>query len=138
MADACLFHSSPGKDYGKRYEDNNPEKPDGECRREINLVRSRIPGLEQQAVDVINTWRYHQSVRGNEATLMYFGYPWFFGMNPECNAWSFTAQWTSQEQFLVEEMRIDFNDIVSVRLLAFRFVLTLHRLMMSTGQSNGP
>lgn len=114
MADACLFHRYPNTDYGKKYEEDNAEAPEGLCRKEIALVRERIQGLGlyNQVVNTIHAWRGHKAVIGNDATLMMLGYGRFFGTGSNCDAWNFNVLWAKQEQKLVRPMRDELNELV--------------------------
>jgi hypothetical protein len=121
MADACLFHANITKDYGTKYQDDNPESPTGECMREISLVRGRVQGndIRKGVEDTINMWRSHPAVTGNDATLFMLGYARFFALDDACNDWDFgiALQNTTQRQNVVRGIREDFNDLVSTVVL---------------------
>jgi hypothetical protein len=117
LADACLFHAE-GKDYGKTYEEDKgpPGNREGECRREIDLVRGRLTG--QAMVDfqtgiknTIHAWRGHKSVMGNDATLMTIGYARFFAEGISCNKFTFNVPLTPPQLILLE-MRKEINELV--------------------------
>lgn len=119
MADACLFHADPNrKDYGKKYEDDDPNKPKGECRKEIQLVRGRVQGddIKNKVVDTIHAWRGHKAVMGNDASLFLLGYPWFFAFAEECDKWHFNVWWAKENQNVVMDMRKEFNELVRTLL----------------------
>ncbi|KAH7088317.1 SGNH hydrolase-type esterase domain-containing protein [Paraphoma chrysanthemicola] len=125
MADACLFQANYTKDYGTKYEhDNDPKNRTGECRREIDLVRSRLQGdaMEQKVRDTIHAWRGHKAVVGNDASLFLLGYARFFGpdLDPACDKWNFCIPWKMKVQNLVAPMRADFNELVGSMNTAIR------------------
>ncbi|ORY01740.1 SGNH hydrolase-type esterase domain-containing protein [Clohesyomyces aquaticus] len=116
MADSCLFHSDKDKDYGTHFEDDNPDNPTGECRREINLVKGRVKSndIKNKIVDVINGWRAHPANAGNDASLYLHGYPWFFADNKECDDWTFSVFYVNdtQKSKVVQGMRTEFNSLI--------------------------
>lgn len=117
MADACLFQADPSKTYGPRYEDDtDPEHREGECRKEIDLVRSRLQGdnMKNSVINTIHTWRGHRSVVGNDASLFLLGYSRFFGpdLDDACDKWNFAVPWQTQPQNVIKEMRGEFNELV--------------------------
>ncbi|CBY00480.1 hypothetical protein LEMA_P016100.1 [Plenodomus lingam JN3] len=129
MAEACLFRNNRDKDYGKFYEDDDPEKPEGQCRREIGLVRGRLTNpasdpnersVKDKVIDTIKAWRYHPSVGGNEASLFVLGYPWFFGLDSACNDWTFSVVYAKEKQKVVSAMRQEFNDLINMMNTAIR------------------
>lgn len=120
MVDACLFHAAiPPKKYGTQYEDDDPNNPQGECRKEIGLVRSRLQGdgMKNKVADTIHAWRGHKAVVGNDASLFLLGYPWFFALAEQCDHWHFNVWWALQNQNLVKHMREDFNEMVGAALM---------------------
>jgi hypothetical protein len=116
MADACLFRRFPFKKYGANYEDDNAKNPQGECRKEIALVKGRVYNEVQGSIrKTIDMWRGHEAVMGNDATLMVLGYGRFFALGEKCNNWSFSVLWSTQPQKVLMEMRKEFNDIVCTK-----------------------
>jgi len=116
MADACLFHATTNftYSYGPSYENDTAKDHNGDCRYEINLVRDRVNDNMQRYVhDKIDLWRAHKAVAGNEATLIVLGYGRFFSLDEACDKWYFNVFWNREYQYLVKEMRKEFNDIVS-------------------------
>jgi hypothetical protein len=114
MADACLFHADPTKKYGTKYEKDYNNPPDGECKKEIQLVRDRLQGnrMVDQIVQTIHTWRGHRSVMGGDASLFLLGYGRFFALDKACNDWNFGVLWDPDPQNVVVGMRQDFNELV--------------------------
>jgi hypothetical protein len=100
MADACLFKSDTSRTYGKKYEDDDPEHPEGACRYEIVQVRGRDSGsnIFDLVVQTINRWRSHPAVVGNDASLYLLGYSRFFapGLDPACDDWNFGVQYGNE------------------------------------------
>jgi hypothetical protein len=118
LADACLFHAE-NKDYGKKYEDDKgpPGNREGECRREIDLVRGRLTGqamvdFQTEIKSTIHAWRGHNSVMGNDATLMTIGYARFFAEGTSCNNFTFTVPFAPKQRVLLD-MRKEINELVS-------------------------
>jgi hypothetical protein len=100
MADACLFKSNNSRTYGKLYEDDDPNNPEGECRYEIGQVKGRIEGdnIKNLVVQTIDMWRKHPAVGDNDASLFLLGYAGFFapGLDPACNQWDFGVQYANE------------------------------------------
>jgi hypothetical protein len=114
MADACLFRTDPNKEYKPNYENDNPNKPEGACRKEIQLVRGRLQGndMVDRVVQTIHTWRGHKSVMGGDASLFLIGYGRFFALDSQCDKWNFNVFWDRETQNVVAGMRQEFNELV--------------------------
>lgn len=115
MADACLFHSERGTDYGPHFDDDNPNDPKGKCWKEIHEVQTRIGNnkIREKIVGVINGWRGHRANMGNDASLYAHGYPWFFGDNKECDEYTFTVPYANDKtQMVTQGLREKMNSLV--------------------------
>ncbi|OAL45455.1 SGNH hydrolase [Pyrenochaeta sp. DS3sAY3a] len=119
MADACLFHQYPLTTYGPRFEDDDRNEPKGLCMKEVKLVRDRIENAEFQKKyhTLIDNWRAHKAVVGNDATLFVHGYPWFFGpaMDDYCEKSTFQIAINPfPAQYLVKSLRLEFNTLIDI------------------------
>ncbi|KAF2028051.1 hypothetical protein EK21DRAFT_102129 [Setomelanomma holmii] len=103
------------KDYGKNYEEDDPEHPVGECRIEIKNVRARLSenSIQSKVEETIHAWRAHKSVIGHDASLFLLGYGHFFALDKACDGWNFNVLYSTQLQNLTSGTPEDINDLAA-------------------------